>query len=63
MTDPDVLDVRGAMALLRVGRDSIYEGCARGTIPHRRIGRVIRFSREALMRWLAACGPSGAQNG
>lgn len=59
----DVLDARGAAALLRMGRHSIYEACARQAMPHRRIGNRLRFSRAALMRWLAACGPAGAQEG
>lgn len=54
--DDDVLDVHGAMALLKCGRDAIYSGVARLEIPHRRIGRHIRFSRAALMRWLDSCG-------
>lgn len=61
--DRDVLTVPEAMELLRIGRDAIYAGCARNKIPHRRIGRVLRFSRAALMRWLAACGPEDAQEG
>jgi excisionase family DNA binding protein len=59
----DVLDVRGAMALLKVGRDAIYAGCARQEIPHRKIGRTLRFSRNALVRWLDSCGQQGAQKG
>jgi len=54
-TDDDVLDVAGAVALLRIGRNTIYEMCAENRIPHRRIGRgrgSIRFSRAALLRWL-----------
>ncbi len=61
--DDDVLDVPGAMALLKVGRDAIYSMCARQAIPHRKIGRVLRFSRSALMGWLASCGSPGAQKG
>lgn len=61
--EDDVLDVRGAMALLKIGRDAVYSGCARQIIPHQRIGKHLRFSRVALMRWLAACGPQGAQRG
>lgn len=65
----DVLDVRGAMALLRVGKDAIYTMCGRQEIPHRKVGRALRFSRAALLRWLggehhetvAACGQQGAQ--
>lgn len=57
-TDADVLDVAGAMALLRLGRNTVYQLCAQNKIPHRRIGGVegrrgeIRFSRAALLRWL-----------
>lgn len=61
--DNDVLDVRGAMQLLHIGRDALYAACARQAIPHQRIGRAIRFSRSALMRWLEACGPQVAQKG
>lgn len=49
----DVLTIPEAMRLLRIGRDALYAECARNRIPHRRIGRAIRFSRAALMRWLA----------
>lgn len=59
----DVLDVPGAMALLKLGRHAVYDGCARNEIPHRRIGRYLRFSRAALMRWLEGCGPGRAQEG
>lgn len=54
MTDEgdDVLDVAGAMALLKLGRNAVYDACARNAIPHRRIGKLLRFSRAALLRWL-----------
>ena len=53
-TNDDVLDVSGAMALLKLGRNAIYDGCARGEIPHRRIGKLLRFSRVGLQGWLSA---------
>ncbi len=61
----DVLDVPGAARLLHLGVNTIYDHCNRGLLPHRRIGNRIRFSRVALLRWLAgdtvaACGPGGA---
>lgn len=59
---PDVLTVPEAMALLRLSRDAIYASCARGELPHRRIGRAIRFSRAALMRWLAREQPQEASD-
>lgn len=51
-TADDVLDARGAMALLKIGRDALYAAVSRLEIPHRRIGRHIRFSRRALLRWV-----------
>ncbi len=51
--DDDVLDVDAAAEYLRIGRNAVYDGCGRGDIPHRRIGRSIRMSRRALARWLA----------
>lgn len=62
-TNDDVLTVPEAMSLLKISRDSIYAGCADRSIPHKRIGRCIRFSRAALMRWLEECGPGEAQEG
>jgi excisionase family DNA binding protein len=50
----DVLDVRGAMKLLKLGRNAVYDACARNEIPHRRVGaKLLRFSRAALLTWLA----------
>lgn len=50
--DDDVLDVKGACSLLRMGKNAIYDACGRGEMPHRRIGNRIRFSRTALLKWL-----------
>ena len=59
----DVLDVVGAAQTLRVGKDAIYTLVARNEIPHRKVGRVLRFSRAALMRWLDSCAPPDAAKG
>jgi excisionase family DNA binding protein len=58
VTADDVLTPREAAKLLRIGRNTIYDGCARNEIPHRRIGKLIRFSRPALVAWFASCGRS-----
>jgi excisionase family DNA binding protein len=50
----DVVDVRGAMQLLNLGRNAVYQGCARNEIPHRRIGKLLRFSRAGLRSWLSS---------
>ena len=59
----DVLTVPEAAALLKIGRNALYEACGRNEVPHRRIGRQIRFSRAALVAWLASWSKQGAQKG
>jgi excisionase family DNA binding protein len=48
----DVLDVPHVASLLGLGRNTVYDLVARNAIPHRRLGKQIRFSRAAIMRWL-----------
>jgi len=48
----DVLTVSEAAQFLHVGRNQLYDAIGRGEVPHRRIGRSIRLSRAAVMRWL-----------
>ena len=50
----DVLDVPKVASLLSVGRNTIYGLVARNEIPHRRLGKAIRFSRAAVMSWLSS---------
>lgn len=59
----DVLDVPAAARLLRVGRNTIYDLVARNAIPHRRLGKQIRFSRAAIMRWCGSWSSQGAKEG
>ncbi len=51
--DDDVLDVPAVMAMLKLGRNAVYDACGRHEIPHRRIGKLLRFSRRAILEWLA----------
>lgn len=50
----DVLDVPHVASLLGVGRNTIYALVAKNQIPHRRLGKAIRFSRAGVMSWLAS---------
>ncbi len=59
----EVLDVESATRLLRIGRNTIYELVGRNEIPHRRLGKQIRFSRAAIMRWLDPWSSQGAKEG
>lgn len=58
----DVLTVAEVAEFLRVGRNHVYGLAARNAIPHRRVGKHLRFSRRALLRWLS-CGHADAQEG
>ena len=45
---PHYLTIEEAARHFRVSRPTLYRRCADGTLPHIRIGAVIRISREAL---------------
>ena len=51
--DDVALDVPQVASLLCVGRNTIYALVAKNQIPHRRLGKAIRFSRAAVMSWLS----------
>ncbi|MGE0404512.1 MAG: helix-turn-helix domain-containing protein [Kofleriaceae bacterium] len=53
LDERDVLDVPQVASLLRVGRNTVYALVAQNGIPHRRLGKAIRFSRAAVMSWLS----------
>ena len=53
-TLPEVLTVREAAAILRVGRNQLYQAIAGGELSAIRIGRSIRIPKQALLDLLAA---------
>ncbi len=54
--DEDVLRADEVARLLGVGRQAIYNAARENTIPNRRIGRHLLFSRRAVMAWLQSQG-------
>lgn len=48
-----VLTMKEAAALMQVSVRTIQKRIANGTIPHKRIGKCIRFSRDQLLAWVA----------
>ncbi len=38
--------------MLGIGRNTLYNWCELGIIPHKRVGRVILFSRKRIQEWL-----------
>jgi excisionase family DNA binding protein len=59
----DIIDVRAVARLLSVGRNTVYALVARDAIPHRRLGKQIRFHRAAIVRWLSSWSSQGAKEG
>jgi excisionase family DNA binding protein len=53
-TLPEVLTAREAAAILRVGRNQLYQAVARGELGAVRIGRSIRIPKHALLDLLTA---------
>jgi excisionase family DNA binding protein len=61
-SDSDVMTVEDGAAFLRIGRNALYDAIGRGEVPHRRIGKSIRLSRAALVRWLeGSCGAASTK--
>jgi excisionase family DNA binding protein len=60
---PEVLTAREAAAVLRVGRNQLYQAVARGEIRAVRIGRTIRIPKYALLDLLSPGGPPGRASG
>src|SRR5829696_4233707 len=56
-TLPEVLTAREAAAILRIGRNQLYQAVARGELAAIRIGRSIRIPKQALLTLLASTGP------
>lgn len=58
---PEVLTLEEAATLLRVKDAELSEAVERGDVPGRRIGTQWRFSRAALLAWLAAAEPDAGR--
>ena len=59
-TLPEVLTAREAAAILRIGRNQLYQAVARGELGAVRIGRSIRIPKQALVDLLATASPPPA---
>jgi len=57
---PEILTLGEAAEFLRTTDSDLERAAARGEVPGRRIGEGWRFSRAALLAWLATATGSGA---
>jgi len=53
MREPDVLTVERLAELLQVDEKTVRSLAAKGDLPGRKLGRHWRFSRQAVLEWLA----------
>ncbi len=53
---PDVMTVEEVAKFLRVNKKTVYDAAKRGDIPAKKIGRVYRFSRMAVLQSLQGQG-------
>jgi excisionase family DNA binding protein len=51
--EPDVLTVEQLAELLQVDEKTVRSLAAKGDLPGRKLGRHWRFSRQAVLEWLA----------
>jgi len=57
----EVLDLAEVAELLRLGEDDVIERIASSDFPGRRFGSTWRFSRAAVLSWLAGSDPVTAR--
>ena len=48
----EILNVQEACALLQIGKPTLYRRVRAGELPHFRLGRVLRFHKASLERWI-----------
>lgn len=48
----EYLNVRSLARMLDVAEQSVYKWAKDGTIPSVKVGRSLRFSRQAIEKWL-----------
>jgi excisionase family DNA binding protein len=60
---PEMLTVKEVAAILRVGRNQLYQVVARGEVRAVRIGRTIRIPRTALLDLLTTPSANARRGG
>jgi len=53
---PEILTVEEVAVWLRLNRKTVYDAVKNGEIPCCRVGRILRFSRQAVLEWLHGQG-------
>lgn len=59
-SQPEVLNIGEAAALLRISKDALYNLAAAKKVPARKMGHQWRFSRSALLKYIGVPEPKKA---
>lgn len=49
---PDRINLKEVMAITGYGDDAIYKMTMKGTIPHKKFGKKLVFSRKEILQWM-----------
>jgi excisionase family DNA binding protein len=52
LDEKPVMRAEEVREMLRVGKNTLYDWCQRNIIPHKRVGRLVFFSRKRIKEWL-----------
>jgi len=55
----ELLTVKQACQLLKVGKSWLYDACSRNEVPHVRLGTNIRFVPDVLRKWVLTAASRG----
>lgn len=62
-TTAQIMTAEETAALLRVNKKTVYALFASGDLPGRRMGRLVRFHRDTVLRWLVDGQPLPPKGG
>lgn len=56
---PLLVDAKAAATMLAISPRTLWHLTKRSALPHRRIGRLVRYAPDELQEWVAAGCPTG----
>ena len=50
--DDSIMRAHEVWQMLKIGKNTLYSWCDQKIIPHKKVGRVLLFSRKSLQEWI-----------
>lgn len=57
-----IMRAKEVRRLLKISKNTLYEWCRLGMIPHKQVGRIFLFSRKKIYEWLENNENEGGMN-